>query len=143
MLFDLMKINLGTVAWRAPNCVLQIPALKGNDTAGTTTHFTPGAHFGFLDLGGCDAAVAFSVRSWVAPRAAEERLQPVCHSSLSILQDWDHTDGAQLSFTNQEINVCVLSCSSKRVCDTWALTVGVLFPLHSLLLFLCCRCWRK
>lgn len=50
MLFDLMKVNLGTVTWRAPNCVLQIPVVKGNDTAGNhnTSHATHAAHLAFL-----------------------------------------------------------------------------------------------
>lgn len=50
MLFDLMKVNLGTITWRAPNCVLQIPVVKGNDAAGnhTTSHATHGAHLAFL-----------------------------------------------------------------------------------------------
>lgn len=46
MLFDLMKVNVGT--WRAPNCVLRIPALKGNEAAGTPPRFLPmGAHLAF------------------------------------------------------------------------------------------------
>lgn len=33
MLFDRMKVTVGTIPWRTPNCVLQIPALNGNDRA--------------------------------------------------------------------------------------------------------------
>lgn len=136
MLFDLMKVNLGT--WRAPDCVLQIPALKGNETAGTTTHFPHLCTLGFVDLEGCDAAIAFSVRSRMALRACSgEQLQSVCQSSLGTLQHWDHTQELmepRQAFINQR-NKCLCGfMQSKCVCDTWALTVGVLPPLHSFLL---------
>lgn len=64
---------------------------EGEDTAGTTAHSPTRAHFGFLDLGGCDAAGAFSVRSWVALRASGEA-SVLVPELLGMLQDWDHTE---------------------------------------------------
>lgn len=65
---------------------------------------------GFLDWEGCDAAVAFSVRSWMA--LCEQRAcrgeQPVpqewLQSSLRTCQHWDHTEELlepTRAFTNQ------------------------------------------
>lgn len=72
----LMKVNLGTVTWRAPDCVLRIPALRGR-TQLEPQHISPTrAHFGFLVLGGYEAAGAFSVRSWMALRACRRGFSP-------------------------------------------------------------------
>lgn len=66
-----------------------------------------------------------------------EQLQPLCQSSLGILQHWDHKQELRepsQAFINQR-NKCLCGfMQSKCVCDTWALTVGVLSPLHSFLL---------
>lgn len=154
MLFDLMKVNLGTITWRAPHCVLQIPVLKGNDAAGNHTTSPPTwCTLGFLDLEGCDAAIAFSVRSWMALceqracRGEQHVPQEWLQSSLGILRDWDHTQELMeptRAFITQR-NKCLCGFTqSKCVCDTWALTVGVSSPLYSFLLFLsCCRHWRR
>lgn len=41
--FALMKVNGGTVTWRAPDCVLSIPALEGR-TQLETQHIPPLVH---------------------------------------------------------------------------------------------------
>lgn len=97
MLFDLTKVNLGT--WRAPNCVLQIPALKENEAAGTTTHFPPLVHTLLSCFGGmwcCHCLFCKELDGSESCRAEQhvpqEQLQSMCQSSLGILQHWDRAE---------------------------------------------------
>lgn len=119
MQFALMKVNLGTVTWRAPDCVLRIAALEGR-TQLEPQHIPPLVHIWLSGFGRMWCCRCLFCKELGGTESLQERLQSRCHSSLGILQHWEHTEELMepsWAFTNQEINICVLSCRAS-VCVT-------------------------